>query len=215
MMQSLTFKRVIAMSLASICCLFASAETVTLNFDPNPWGLEDVAAEYRMDFNRGKIEDEVELKHEGVSLKNEKHHPLFWNRIIDHYFTIYVGNQIILKVPNGKVMKHIDFYLKEYNHLSTADGEALGLSATDDKVAVWEGQRNQMAFMSTFGHTYLKKIVITFEDETSTGIEQTPVLSDVVKQVYHLNGIQVGTTKTFDNLPAGIYIINGKKVIKK
>lgn len=215
MMQPFTFKRVVALCAASLFCLLASAETVTLNFDPNPWSLEDVDAAYRSDFNRGKIEDGVELKFQGVSLKNEKHHPLFWNRIIDHYFTIYVGNQIILKVPNGKVMKHIDFYLKEYNHLSTVDGEALSLSADNDKVAVWEGMRNQMAFMSTFGHTYLKKIVITFEDETTTGIVQTTAVSDAVHQVYHLNGIPAGTSKNFDRLPAGIYIVDGKKVIKK
>ena len=32
--------------------------------------------------------------------------------------------------------------------------------------------------------------------------------------VFNLNGVKVGTTADFNRLPAGVYIVNGKKVVK-
>jgi len=47
-----------------------------------------------------------------------------------------------------------------------------------------------------------------------SGIDST-TLTDKPHDVYNLSGQKVGTTRQFYSLPAGIYIINGKKVVVK
>jgi len=51
-------------------------------------------------------------------------------------------------------------------------------------------------------------------DELPSGID-TATLTDKVQDIYNLSGQKVGTTRQFYSLPAGIYIINGRKVVIK
>lgn len=47
------------------------------------------------------------------------------------------------------------------------------------------------------------------------GIPTTTDLNSIATaSAYNLNGYRVGTRATFEQLPSGIYIMNGKKIIK-
>ena len=51
------------------------------------------------------------------------------------------------------------------------------------------------------------------EEDTESGI--TPVVADSkTMPVYHLDGSRAGTSKDFNALPHGIYIVGGKKVVR-
>lgn len=52
------------------------------------------------------------------------------------------------------------------------------------------------------------------EDDFVTAIVNEHIGSDSDAKVYGIGGKYVGTMKDFDSLPAGIYIINGRKMIK-
>ena len=47
-----------------------------------------------------------------------------------------------------------------------------------------------------------------------TAIDPHPSVSVADAKVYDLSGKLVGAQSTFDQLPAGVYVIQGKKVIK-
>ena len=52
------------------------------------------------------------------------------------------------------------------------------------------------------------------EEDVLSGITAVTVKGETVAPVYHLNGIRAGTTKSFSTQPKGIYIMNGKKVLR-
>ena len=52
------------------------------------------------------------------------------------------------------------------------------------------------------------------EEGVQSGITAVTVKGETVAPVYHLNGSRAGTTKGFSTLPKGIYIVNGKKVLR-
>ena len=52
------------------------------------------------------------------------------------------------------------------------------------------------------------------EEGVQSGITAVTVKGETVAPVYHLNGSRAGTTKSFSTLPKGIYIVNGKKVLR-
>lgn len=57
-------------------------------------------------------------------------------------------------------------------------------------------------------------IELTYNDDTPTGITEVETAGEVREnRVYTISGQYVGTS--LDNLQKGIYIVNGKKVIKK
>ena len=51
---------------------------------------------------------------------------------------------------------------------------------------------------------------VVYDNTTSIDTDKT---IDTSKGIYNLNGMRMQTT-TLDNLPSGIYIVNGKKVVK-
>ena len=52
------------------------------------------------------------------------------------------------------------------------------------------------------------------EEDVLSGITAVTVKGETVAPVYHLNGSRAGTTKSFSTQPKGIYIVNGKKVLR-
>ena len=52
------------------------------------------------------------------------------------------------------------------------------------------------------------------EEEVQSGITAVTVEGETAVPVYHLNGSRAGTTKGFSTQPKGIYIVNGKKVLR-
>lgn len=55
------------------------------------------------------------------------------------------------------------------------------------------------------------------ENDVPTSVIENITVNDEVVNVYTITGVRVvvnGTTDDFDNLPAGLYIVNGKKVCK-
>ena len=52
------------------------------------------------------------------------------------------------------------------------------------------------------------------EENVLSGITAVTVKGETVAPVYHLNGSRAGTTKSFSTQPKGIYIVNGKKVLR-
>ena len=52
------------------------------------------------------------------------------------------------------------------------------------------------------------------EEDVLSGITAVTVKGETVAPVYHLNGSRAGTTRSFSTQPKGIYIVNGKKVLR-
>ena len=52
------------------------------------------------------------------------------------------------------------------------------------------------------------------EEDVQSGITAVTVEGETVAPVYQLNGSRAGTTKSFSTQPKGIYIVNGKKVLR-
>ena len=52
------------------------------------------------------------------------------------------------------------------------------------------------------------------EEGVQSGITAVTVKGETVAPVYLLNGSRAGTTKSFSTQPKGIYIMNGKKVLR-
>ena len=52
------------------------------------------------------------------------------------------------------------------------------------------------------------------EEDVQTGITAVMVEGSANAPVYHLNGRQAGTAKNFSAQPKGIYIVNGRKVLR-
>ena len=52
------------------------------------------------------------------------------------------------------------------------------------------------------------------EEDVQSGITAVTVEGETAVPVYHLNGSRAGTTKGFSTQPKGIYIVNGKKVLR-
>lgn len=62
------------------------------------------------------------------------------------------------------------------------------------------------------------KFTVVFDTETQSGISNVSVNSSNCYTVYNLNGVKVLDTKAkndINKLPAGLYLVNGKKVLVK
>lgn len=67
------------------------------------------------------------------------------------------------------------------------------------------------------------KFVFTVENEATaveilsdgSGVENVQVSADADDSVFNMMGVRLGAAKDFDTLPAGIYIVGGRKVLKK
>ena len=183
-------------ALLAICMLFICNAVkangyVTFNFKKNPWN-----------FINAKQGDE----------RNDTN----WNRIENGFFVVYPKNDIVITAPAGVEIYRInivvrsiwDFGLKNDKHL---------LPDPDEEMAMSE---------ETFGFDYVGKVATFTGNNKNTVIETITVnytgtptaISNINKPtiypiaVYNLSGVKVGDTNSLNNLPKGVYIVNGKKV---
>ena len=63
--------------------------------------------------------------------------------------------------------------------------------------------------------TYFTFCTLTVATTGIKEINNSNTNIQAVESVYNLQGIKVGTASQWDNLPRGLYIVNGKKVVKK
>ena len=61
---------------------------------------------------------------------------------------------------------------------------------------------------------YFHKATVTLAPNGTTAINEVTQQRAAVYNVFNLNGVRVGTTADFNRLPAGVYVVNGKKVVK-
>lgn len=99
-------------------------------------------------------------------------------------------------------------------HVSSDGEHDLPMLGKDANTRVWEGDAQNVRIYGINAMPYIRKATVTLIKDNTTGINDVKKQVDRVHNVYNLNGIKVGITNTFDRLPAGVYIVNGKKVVK-
>ena len=81
-----------------------------------------------------------------------------------------------------------------------------------------KGNSTVGAFRAYFSNTSMgstaASLGIIFGEGTTTGISTIEVQSENADAIYDLRGQKVGSANQLNSLPKGIYIINGKKIIK-
>ena len=214
MVKTFTLKRASALLVTLFISLMATAQTVTYDFDNlNPaWNLEDVQFG-TSDRLKGKIEDGYEIVQDGVVLTTTNNKVGYATRVLDHTLRVPSTNFITFKAPTGKVIKKIEFTSAKSRSSLALKGTTVEMTLSH-KIATWQGTEHEVSFVAHPLEASFRKIVVTLEDDTTTGITQVENVSKADGKVYNLNGVVVGTTQTFDALPKGIYIVNGKKVMK-
>ena len=81
-------------------------------------------------------------------------------------------------------------------------------------MATYQVNAPEVTFTAFLATSKINKVVITLEEEVPAGISSVNVKEATNNNVYNLNGVLVGTENTFNQLPKGVYIVNGKKVVK-
>lgn len=60
-----------------------------------------------------------------------------------------------------------------------------------------------------------EEVILAMDEQQFSSIELPAILDDTALEVYTILGQKVRNISSVDNLPSGIFIVNGKKVIKK
>ena len=86
---------------------------------------------------------------------------------------------------------------------------------TYSKVPLYVPKGTVAAYKATDGWKKFKNIL---EEDTTTGIDDVEAVEpyntlDTSKRIYDINGKRLPAT-SLDELPSGLYIVNGKKVVK-
>ena len=77
----------------------------------------------------------------------------------------------------------------------------------------WTGRAAMVMFKATLTSTF-KSIEVTYAPETTTSIAALKTKKAQGNYIYTLQGKRLGTSDLLPSLPSGIYIVNGKKIIK-
>lgn len=104
---------------------------------------------------------------------------------------------------------------------STVGNDVYGLKQGNNELTLVSAANSELPAFRAAVHLTLpasaKKIVLSFDGET-TGISEISgeAISEIFGSVYSIDGKVVGNANNgFVNLPAGIYVVNGKKVVIK
>lgn len=129
-------------------------------------------------------------------------------------------------VIDSKAQTPDNNYLKGSVEAGMTEGDGclfymLSYDANDKNLGFYWGKENGAAFENGAGKAYLalpqavaSQVRGFVLDGTTTGISGvTTEANNAPAAVYSLTGVRMGTTT--DGLPAGIYIVNGKKVLVK
>lgn len=214
-MKTFTKQRVAALAASLMMCLVASAQVVDFNFSSNP--MKFPTAHRGDEPTVASLHQEGGVEYKGVHLISKKGNRKFYNRIEDGVFRIYGYNSITLKAPAEKKIKTIEFQLKQPDifYLEAADKSIVTRESANLRSVEWENGVDEITFNSGRFTTMVEGITVYLEDVVPTAIGQIQSTEVADAKVYNLEGVAVGTSKTFDQLPAGIYVIGGKKVMKR
>lgn len=188
--------------------------TATFDFKNNfktSWGITNVDAS-STNSQEGKIEDAKEVVENGVSFNTKSNGNNDAARVKAGVFYLPKTHTLTFKAPQGRKIKTIEFSFE------TPQSWLLGPKndniTPENKVATYQVNAPEVTFTAFFTFSKMNKIVVTLEEEVPAGISSVNVKEATNNNVYNLNGVLVGTENTFNQLPKGVYIVNGKKVVK-
>lgn len=188
--------------------------TATFDFKNNfktSWGITNVDAS-STNSQEGKIEDAKEVVENGVSFNTKSNGNNDAARVKAGVFYLPKTHTLTFKAPQGRKIKTIEFSFE------TTQSWLLGPKndniTPENKVATYQVNAPEATFTAFFTFSKMNKIVVTLEEEVPAGISSVNVKEATNNNVYNLNGVLVGTENTFNQLPKGVYIVNGKKVVK-
>lgn len=208
MTKIFTLKRFTTLCVMLCFCLFAAAEVVTIDFSQAPFN--------RLKGNRG-LEKAGPQTVEGITLTNIKGGRIP-NRIVGNSLVLYSENSLKLVAPEGKVIKKVVFTVIETDFIVGAKPNAVAqINDEDHRFFEWTTGEKQVTLenQSRIDEQTISKLEVTLEPDPTTGIANVKTSLTKNHKVYNLNGVVVGTESTFKKLPKGVYIVNGKKVVKK
>ena len=130
---------------------------------------------------------------------------------------MYPKNDIIITAPEGTEIYRINIVVNSIWNFDLKNDKYL-LPDPDEEMAMSE---------ETFGFDYVGKVATFTGKNKNTIIETitvnytgTPTSITTINNpmiypvaVYNLSGVKVGNTNSLSNLPKGVYILNGKKVM--
>lgn len=208
MTKIFTLKRFTTLCVMLCFCLFAAAEVVTIDFSQAP-------------FNRLKggraLEQAGPQTVEGITITNIKGGRIP-NRIVGNSLVLYSENSLKLVAPEGKVIKKVVFTVIETDFIVGANPNAVAqINDEDHRFFEWTTGEKQITLenQSRIDEQTISKLEVTLEPNPTTGIANVETSLTKNHKGYNLNGVVVGTESTFKKLPKGVYIVNGKKVVKK
>ena len=208
MTKTFTLKRVGLTLAAFLLTLVASAQTVVFDFNSEKW-VND-ANGHTMELPEG-----AELEVDGVKMVN---HKVFFKKVTNmlknqHLF-VPRGNSFDFIGPDGKQITKVVFEAEEGYFEISADGEkVLPMVNNNENTRMWEGNAPKITFFG-LNSPHIRKATVTLAPNGTTAINEVTQQRAAVYDVFNLNGVRVGTTADFNRLPAGVYIVNGKKVVK-
>ena len=188
--------------------------TATFDFKNNfktSWGITNVDAN-SANPKEGKIEDGKEVVENGVSFTTQNKRFSEITRVKGGVLYLPQTHTLTFKAPQGRKIKTIEFSFE------TTQSWLLGPKndniTPENKVATYQVNAPEATFTAFFTFSKMNKIVVTLEEEVPAGISSVNVKEATNNNVYNLSGVLVGTENTFNQLPKGVYIVNGKKVVK-
>ena len=188
--------------------------TATFDFKNNfktSWGITNVDAS-STNSQEGKIEDAKEVVENGISFNTKSNGNNDVARVKAGVFYLPKTHTLTFKAPQGRKIKTIEFSFE------TPQSWLLGPKndniMPENKVATYQVNAPEVTFTAFLSTSKINKVVITLEEEVPAGISSVNVKEATNNNVYNLNGVLVGTENTFNQLPKGVYIVNGKKVVK-
>lgn len=208
MTKTFTLKRAGLTLAAFLLTLVASAQTVVFDFNSEKW-VND-ANGHTMELPEG-----TELEEGGVKMINHKR-PLIrvTNVLKNQHLFVPRGNSIDFIAPDGKQITKVVFEAEEGYFEISADGDkVLPMLNNNENTRMWEGNAPKITFFG-LNSPHIRKATLTLAPNGTTAINEVTQQRAAVYNVFNLNGVKVGTTADFNRLPAGVYIVNGKKVVK-
>lgn len=208
MTKTFTLKRVGLTLAAFLLTLVASAQTVVFDFNSEKW-VNDANG-----FTK-ELPEGTELEEGGVKMINHKR-PLIrvTNVLKNQHLFVPRGNSFDFIAPDGKQITKVVFEAEEGYFEISADGEnVLPMLNNNENTRMWEGNAPKVTFFG-LNTPHIRKATVTLAPNGTTAINEVTQQRAAVYSVFNLNGVKVGTTADFNRLPAGVYIVNGKKVVK-
>ncbi|KDR53294.1 hypothetical protein [Hoylesella loescheii] len=208
MTKTFTLKRVGLTLAAFLLTLVASAQTVVFDFNSEKW-VND-ANGHTMELPEG-----AELEVDGVKMVN---HKVFFkkvtNKLKNQHLFVPRGNSFDFIAPDGKQITKVVFEAEEGYFEISADGDkVLPMVNNNENTRMWEGNAPKITFFG-LNTPHIRKATVTLVPNGTTAINEVMQQRAAVYSVFNLNGVKVGTTADFNRLPAGVYVVNGKKMVK-